>query len=102
MSILTIIFMVLSMAIITYLIRMLPLVFLRKKINSKFICSLLYYIPYAVLSSMTFPAIFYITNNIYASLIGTGVALICALFKRPLIFVAICACLATLLALLIL
>ena len=44
------------MAITTYLIRMLPLVIFRKKINNRFIKSFLYYIPYAVLAAMTIPS----------------------------------------------
>ena len=45
------------MAIVTYLVRMLPLVFMKKKIENRFIKSFLYYVPYAVLAAMTFPAI---------------------------------------------
>jgi branched-subunit amino acid transport protein len=87
---------VLVMALVTYLIRMIPLVFFRKKIKSKYIRSVLYYIPYAVLSAMTFPYIFYSTGNIYTALIGTVVALIASLTKRSLIVVAVLACLAVL------
>ena len=47
------------MAGVTYLIRMLPLTLFRKEIKSKFFRRFLYYIPYAVLSAMTIPAIFY-------------------------------------------
>ena len=50
----------LVMAGVTYLIRMLPLVLCRKKIENRFIRSFLYYIPYAVLSAMTIPAIAWI------------------------------------------
>ena len=46
------------MAGVTYLVRMLPMVIFRKKIKSRFIRSFLYYIPYAVLAAMTFPAVF--------------------------------------------
>lgn len=90
---LTMVLMVLTMAGVTYLIRMIPLVFFRKKITNQFICSLLYYIPYAVLSAMTFPYIFYSTGNFYVGLIGTGVAIIASLSKRSLLTVAILACL---------
>ena len=51
------------MAAVTYLIRMIPFTFFRKKIKSRFFRSFLYYIPYAVLSAMTIPAIFYSTGN---------------------------------------
>ena len=81
----------LVMAAVTYLIRMIPFVFFHKKIKSKFINSLLYYIPYAVLSAMTFPAIFFVTGNIVSASIGTGVALIAAFTKRSLVVVALLA-----------
>lgn len=88
--------MVLVMAGVTYLIRMIPLTFFRKKIKSKYIKSVLYYIPYTVLSAMTFPAIFYATGNVYTALVGTAVALILAICRLSLIVVAVCAVLAVL------
>ena len=85
--------MIIAMAGITYLIRMLPLVFFTKKIRSRYILSVLFYIPYAVLSAMTFPFIVYSTGSVYTALVGTAVAVILALFKRSLLTVAVCACL---------
>ena len=90
--------MILVMAGITYVIRMIPLVFFRKKIHSKYILSVLYYIPYAVLSAMTFPYILYSTQNFYTALIGTAVAIIASISKRSLLTVAILSCLAVLIA----
>ncbi len=87
---------ILIMALVTYLIRMIPLVFFRRKINSTFVKSLLYYMPYAVLSAMTFPYIFYSTGNIYTAIAGTAVALVASLTKRSLIVVAMLSCLAVL------
>ena len=80
------------MAGVTYLIRMIPFTLFRKKIKSKFIQSVLYYIPYAVLSAMTFPAIFYSTDNTVTAVVGTVIAIILAYFKLPLTVVAIAAC----------
>ncbi len=88
---------ILVMALITYLIRMIPLVFFRKKIKSTFIKSILFYMPSAVLSAMTFPYIFYSTGNVWTALVGTVVALTASVCKRSLIVVAILACLAVLL-----
>lgn len=79
------------MAGVTYLIRMIPFAFFSKKIKSRFFRSFLYYIPYAVLSAMTLPAIFYSTNNIYTAIAGTAVAVVLAFFEMPLIVVAIAA-----------
>lgn len=79
------------MAVVTYLIRVLPFAFFRKKIQSKFIKSFLYYVPYAVLSAMTIPAIFYSTGNTVTAIAGTAVALVLAYFDLPLIVVALAA-----------
>lgn len=79
------------MAGVTYLIRMLPFTLFRKQIKSPFFKSFLYYIPYAVLSAMTVPAIFTSTGSIVTSLAGTAVALVLAYFGKPLIVVALAA-----------
>lgn len=79
------------MAGATYLIRMIPFVSFRKKVESPFLRSLLYYIPYAVLAAMTIPAIFYSTGNIYTAIAGTVVAIALAYFELPLIVVALSA-----------
>ena len=91
MNPLILVLMTLTMAAVTYLIRMIPFVFFRKKIKSKFIKSLLYYIPYAVLAAMTFPSIFYSTGNIITACIGTVAAIIAASSKASLIVVALIA-----------
>lgn len=79
------------MAGVTYLIRMIPFAFFRKKIKSKFFRSFLYYIPYAVLSAMTIPAIFYSTGSVITSAAGTIVAVVLAYLDLPLIVVALAA-----------
>ncbi len=85
---------ILVMAGVTYLIRAIPFGFFRKKINSVFLKSFLYYIPYAVLSAMTIPAIFYSTGNLVTAIAGTITALILSFFELPLIVVALSASLA--------
>ena len=82
---------VLVMAGVTYLIRMLPLTLFRKKIRSRFFRSFLYYVPYAVLSAMTIPAIFYSTGNVITAAVGTVVAVLLAYWNLPLIVVALAA-----------
>lgn len=77
------------MAITTYLIRVIPFVAVRGKIKSRFLNSVLYYIPYAVLSAMTFPAIFFATGDVVSSSVGTIAALVMAFFDLPLIVVAL-------------
>lgn len=79
------------MAGVTYLVRMIPFTLFRQKIKSRFVRSFLYYIPYTVLSAMTFPAIFYSTGNTVTAAVGTVVALVLAYVKQPLIVVALAA-----------
>ena len=61
------------------------------EIKSTYIKSLLFYLPYAVLSAMTIPAIFYSTGNLTTAIVGTVVAVIVAYFDKPLIVVALSA-----------
>ncbi|MED9892364.1 AzlD domain-containing protein [Ruminococcus champanellensis] len=82
----------LVMAGVTYLIRMLPLVFFRKPIRNRFARSFLHYVPYAALSAMTFPAIFYATSSPLSAVAGLLAALLLAYRSCSLISVAAGAC----------
>lgn len=82
----------LVMAGVTYLIRMLPLVLVKKKITNKFVLSFLYYIPYAVLSVMTIPAIFYSTSSKISAFVGFFAAAVLAYFEQSLLKVAAVSC----------
>lgn len=79
------------MTIVTYLVRAVPFVLIRRRIKSRFINSLLTYIPYAILSAMTFPAILYSTGSLTASLVATVVALILSYTGRSLLTVSLSA-----------
>lgn len=85
-----------AMALTTYLIRVIPFVAFQKKIRSPFLRSFLYYIPYAVLSAMTLPAIFYSTGSVLTAAVGLGVALILSYRRGSLLLVAVSACSAAL------
>lgn len=80
------------MAGVTYLLRMVPLAAVRGKIKSQFVQSFLYYVPYAVLGAMTFPAIFSATGNVYASCAGAAVALVLGWMEKSLLTVAAACC----------
>lgn len=84
------------MAGVTYLIRVIPFVLINKKIENKFINSFLYYIPYTVLTAMTFPAILYATGSIISAAAGFLVAILIAYKGKGLLTVAVGACLAVL------
>lgn len=85
---------ILVMAAVTYLIRMLPLVLARKEITSPFVKSFLFYVPYACLAAMTFPAILTATSGVASAAVGFVVALIAAYREKSLLTVALQACLA--------
>ena len=86
---LTICLYILVMAGVTYLIRMLPLVFFRRKVRSRFFRSLLFYLPYAVLSAMVIPAVFSSTGSLVTAVAGLVIAIILAWLERSLIVVAL-------------
>ena len=77
------------MAGVTYLIRMIPLALVQKKIENRFVLSFLYYIPYAVLSAMVVPAIFTATSSPASAIAGFAVAVVLSYCKRSLIVVAL-------------
>ena len=77
------------MALVTYLIRVLPMVIFRKKITNVRVKSFLYYVPYAVLSAMTFPAIFSSTGTSLSAVAGCAAAVLLAYFKKGLLTVAV-------------
>ena len=89
---------ILVMAGVTYLIRMLPLVLFRREITSPFVKSFLYYVPYACLAAMTFPAILFSTASVISAVVGFAVALIAAYKEKSLLTVALCACAAVFVA----
>lgn len=93
MSGMTLFLYIFVMAGVTYLVRMLPLVIFKKKIENRFIRSFLYYIPYAVLAAMTFPAILDSTSSTLSAAAGLLIAFITAYFELGLLPVALLSCL---------
>lgn len=91
-----------AMAVVTYLIRVLPLLLVREKIENKFIVSFLYYLPSAVLSVMTVPAIFYATSSKLSAALGLATAVILSYFGKSLMKVAVISCIVVFIAELIL
>lgn len=79
---------------VTYLIRVLPYVFIRGEVKSKFFKSFLAYVPYTVLAAMTFPVILDATGNQVSAAIGFVVAVLAAFFKLGLLPVALLSCVA--------
>ncbi|MCQ2515360.1 MAG: AzlD domain-containing protein [Saccharofermentans sp.] len=91
----------LTMIVTTYLIRAIPFVLFREKIQSPKVKSFFDYIPYSVLSAMTFPSILYATDSIISAAAGFIVALILAYKGKSLLIVAIGTCVAAFLVALV-
>ena len=81
------------MAIVTYLIRVLPLTLVRKPIKNVTIRSFLYYVPYVTLACMTFPAIIEATQIPAAGIVALVTGLILAWKKASLFQVSMACCL---------
>ena len=86
------------MALVTYLIRMLPLTLFKKKIQNRFVLSFLYYVPYTCLTAMTVPAIFSATSSAITAWIGFLTAVVLGFLKKNLITVAAISCVAVFVA----
>lgn len=80
---------ILAMALTTYLIRVLPMTLFRRPIRSRFVRSFLYYVPYACLSAMTFPAILSSTESVISGAAALVTAVILAFRGKSLIVVAL-------------
>ena len=80
---------ILAMALTTYLIRVLPMTLIRKPIQSRFLRSFLYYVPYACLTAMTFPAILSSTGTVISGAAALIMAVILAMRGKSLIVVAL-------------
>ena len=83
---------ILTMAVTTYLIRMLPLAFFRRPIRSRFVRSFLHYVPYACLTAMTFPAILFDTTYILSGVAALAIAIWLAFRGKSLIVVSLASC----------
>lgn len=83
---------ILIMALVTFLIRALPMTLIRKPIKNEFIKSFLYYVPYVTLAVMTFPAIIECSNSPLAGGLALIIGIIAAYKNASLIKVALIAC----------
>ena len=83
---------ILVMAGVTYLIRMLPLALAKKEITNPFVKSFLFYVPYACLAAMTFPAILNVTSSPLAGSAAMVIGLLGAWFGLGLLPVSLLCC----------
>ena len=82
---------IVTMALTTYLIRVLPLTIFRKPIQSRFLRSFLHYVPYACLTAMTFPAILTSTETVISGAAALLVAVWLAYRGKSLLTVSLAA-----------
>ena len=80
-----------TMALTTYLVRVIPLTVFRRPIKSRFLKSFLHYVPYACLTAMTFPSILSSTATMISGAAALLVAVILAYRGRSLLTVSLAA-----------
>lgn len=81
-----------AMALVTYLLRAVPLTIFRRKIENRFVCSFLYYVPYACLTALTIPDIFAATGSVVSAAAGLVIAVILGFKGKGLFPVAAASC----------
>ncbi len=89
---------ILVMFAISYLVRVLPLTIFRKPIESRFVQSFLYYVPYVTLALMTFPSMVEATQSPIAGAIALIAGVAAAFFGAGLLPVAAICCAVTFIA----
>lgn len=82
----------LIMAVVTYIIRLLPLTFFRRKITNPYIRSFLNFVPFAVLGAMIFPDVLSSTGNILSAIFGVITAFILSYMGKGLLTVSLISC----------
>ena len=92
----------LVMSAVSFIIRVLPVTLIRKQIKNRFIRSVLFYLPYATLAVMTFPAILSISENPLCGAAAFAASLVTAWLTKNLFLSAVIGCAAAFLAILIL
>ena len=83
---------IIVMALVTYLIRVMPLVLIRREIKNRTVRSFLYYVPYVTLAVMTFPSILSATQSPVAAAVALVAAILLAWLGKGLFFVAVSSC----------
>lgn len=81
------------MALVTYLMRVLPMTIFRKEIKNKTVRSFLYYVPYVTLTVMTFPSILEATGSVYSGLAALIAGVLIAWKGGSLLLVSVASCL---------
>ena len=84
--------MIAVMALVTYLVRAVPLLALRRRITHPFVRSFLHYVPYVTLSVMIFPDVLSSTGTPLSALAGFVCMGLLAWTRRNMFVVALGGC----------
>jgi branched-subunit amino acid transport protein len=80
------------MIVSIYLVRLIPMLLLRRNITNVWVRSFLHYVPYVTLAVMTFPAIVLATDHMASGIIALLAGLVTAYISGDLFIVAISCC----------
>lgn len=83
---------IIGMWFLTAIIRILPLLILRRPIKNRFLRSFFYYVPYVTLAVMTFPAIVNATASPLAGAVALVAGIILAWIGANMITVSAACC----------
>lgn len=89
---------IIVMTLVTYAVRIIPLVLITKPIKNRFIRSFLHYVPYASLAVMTFPTMIHATNSLYSGILAFVTGLVLTWHNASLPKTAAACCLVVLLS----
>lgn len=78
--------------LVTNLIRVIPMVFIKGQISNRFVRSFLYYVPYVTLAVMSFPDMILATPTPWPGLIALVIGMIAAWLRLGLLPVAAICC----------
>lgn len=78
-----------AMALVMFVVRVVPLFVFKNKIKNKFINSVFAYIPYAVLTSLTFPEVFKSTGSPLSATFGVITAVVLSYLGKGLITILV-------------
>ncbi len=81
---------------VTFLVRAIPFVLVRKPIQNPTLKAFLAYVPYATLAAMAFPDMLLATGSIWSGLAGFAAAMVLAWLDQGLFKIAAGACAAVL------
>lgn len=84
-----IVWMILGMAVVTYLPRMLPFVLFKGKELPPFLQGVLKNVPYATLGALIFPGILFIQDDIWFGVLGAAAAFAAAFLGANVIVVVL-------------